>query len=259
MPVEASGPVGVQQQGDVDAVAGDERQALQQLAAGGDLAGQRLARFQPARDRRGSAAVAPSARSPGRRLGQGHLAELERAPIEALDERDLIRPHSSGPSSPQTKCAPNCAVSASRKQTTSPVSVGSERHIASPLPSTGPARASVSPGRRPRRRGARDLGRAVGRIIHDDDLVDHAELPESSRDARMAPIVARLVAGRQTDRDRLGARGGEPGGGKFGVRVGTADKPGAGASGHAQRMTARPIVAPMQPAAVPGGPVGSAP
>ena len=40
--VESDSLVGVEQQRDVDAVAGDERQALEQLAARGDLAGERL-------------------------------------------------------------------------------------------------------------------------------------------------------------------------------------------------------------------------
>ena len=94
--VEPGDGIRVDQQADVDAVSGRERQPLEQLAPGGDLAGQRLLH-------RGQVGIEQVEQRAGGQLGHAaaavgnrRLAEAKRPPVEALDERDP-RPAQHGP------------------------------------------------------------------------------------------------------------------------------------------------------------------
>src|SRR5207248_6307370 len=86
--VKPSYAVGIQEQGDVDAVSGDKRELLEQLAPSGDLAGEWLLD-------RGELGIEHAQQRPSRELcdaapavGQDGPAQAERPPVEALDERD---------------------------------------------------------------------------------------------------------------------------------------------------------------------------
>ena len=209
--VEPRQLVGVDQQRDVDAVAGHERKPLEQLTPGGDLARQRLLDS-------GQVRVEEVQQRPRRQLGhaaaavrQRHVADPERPPVEALDEREARARTAADPAVRRRSAAPNCSESASRKQTTSPRQDGNARHIASPLPSTGPSSGSQAPlvvhlgAER-----ARDLCGTVGRVVDDHDLVDHAEFAELEHGFENRADRTRLVAGRKADRDGLVALSREP-------------------------------------------------
>ena len=184
MPSSPTSRQHVDQHRDLDAVAGRERQPLEQLAPRRDLAGERLAHAGELgveeRERRARQQVVDAAAAVGvvaaGRAGGG------RRPSRTIDPPARNqRAEQAG-----AKCAEKPSVSASRKQTSSPSSTLSARHIASPLPSTGPwsgiSSASwrrVAPARSADRRGA--VGR--GGVDH-DDLVDRARLAQRRRARR---------------------------------------------------------------------------
>ena len=141
-------------------------------------------------------------------------ADGERPPVEGLDERHARLAHERPEQAGREVGAEKPSVSASRKQTSSPSSTDSARHIASPLPSTGPycghqlglLRRPSHPHARPTRRGA-----VGGARVDDDDLVDRARA-RAARAGRstIAPDRAGALPRGQADRHALLALGGDP-------------------------------------------------
>ena len=81
--VETGDPVGVDQQGDVDAVSGHEREPLEQIPAGGDLACERLGDRREFRVEQVQQRSCRELGDPASAVGQRRLADLERAAVEA--------------------------------------------------------------------------------------------------------------------------------------------------------------------------------
>ena len=194
---------------DLDAVAGREREPLEQLAPRGDLARQRLAEPGQLGIEQRAAAGAPCrwlTRPPP--SATRHAAALERPPVEGLDEapRRARRPAArAGRSRSARREAPRCRRPGS---TTSSLSQHRER---------APHRVALAQHRPERGQqlgllvdlgaGARgDLGGAVGRAgVDDHDLVDAPcarAASSSALDDRPRPSPAHSRAGRHTETAR---------------------------------------------------------
>ena len=87
--LQSGGRIGIDEQRDVDPVAGDERELEQELAPRRHLAGERLAH----RGQVGEEALEQGASGqlghPASALGDHRLPQPERAAVEALDERHV--------------------------------------------------------------------------------------------------------------------------------------------------------------------------
>jgi hypothetical protein len=209
--IEADQLVGVDQQGDVDAVAGDERQLLQEIAARGDLTGERLAHCrelgveglqQRARGQLGDAAAA---------VPQGRVADPKGAAVEALDELGFVSAHE----------RPEQAAGEVRAEL---LGVGVEKadNIPTQDPQRAPHRVALAEHRSQLRRqlvlvvdlraeAPGDLGGSVGRAVDHDELVDDALRLQRQQVLEDRADRLGLIPGGQADADRRRPLGCQPG------------------------------------------------
>ena len=197
----------VDQHRDLDAVAGRERQPLEQLAARRDLAGERLAHAGELRveqRERRARAVRWLTRPPP--SGSDDAAVLRTAGGRSALTNDTSGSHTSGPSRPVAKCAEKPSVSASRKHTSSPlehrqraphrVALAEHRavlgHQLGLLQTLAPARSATAA-----------VPSRGGRVDH-DDLVDRARARAAPpARATISPDRRRALARRQAHRHAL--------------------------------------------------------
>ena len=231
--------VRVDQQRDVDPVAGHERQSLEQLTAGGDLARERLL------DRR-EVRVEQVQQRPRRQLGDAaaavrerHVTDLERPLVEALDERQTGVAHERTEQTTEEVRPELLRVRVQEADDVAgqhvqrpPHRVALAQHV-SELRCQAPLIVHLGA------QVARDLCGSVGRMIDHYNLVDHAEISELEQRFENCADRTSLVAGRKADRDRRVSLSREPRGPKLRVRIGIRAVPGPCAERHPpERMTA---------------------
>ena len=90
-PLEPDGALGVDQHRDLDAVADREREPLQQLARRRDLARERLAEAGELGEVQVQVGAGEQLGDAAAAVGVGRVADPQRAPEVALDERDAAR------------------------------------------------------------------------------------------------------------------------------------------------------------------------
>ena len=189
--------------GDLDRVPGGERKALEQLAPGGDLARQRLAEARQLGIEEVAAAGAPSARSPGRRRGAGSPRRRGTAGGRTPSRR-RCRARTPAGRSARTRSAGRSSRSrrpGSRRRRLPARS--SARHIASPLPRTGPKLReeiglAVHRGARRGRRSRRSRRRESASMTTTSSIAPAAR--SAARLSTMGPMVAASSrAGRHTE------------------------------------------------------------
>jgi hypothetical protein len=165
-------------------------------------------------------------------VGQGGVSELERTPVQALDERDPAIAEERTQQSAREMSAEMLRVGIEEADDLSGEDGQRAPHGVSLAEHRSQLRPQIMLAVDLRAQVPRDPAGGVGGRIDDDDLIDDAGVAQRGQRANDGADRALLVASRETDRDRLTALGRKPGRREVGVVEGVAPVPGACAHRH---------------------------